>query len=123
MSPSSSTAPNAPELYTGSFNLPSTGETYLDLRNWNFGVVWVNGHNLGRYWDVRADRSLYLPSVWQNPGPNQITILELAAPPKSTEIQGVANMVVESPQKFSPYPHEHSEKSNSTGGGINPNAE
>ena len=65
------------------------------MRNWNFGVVWVNGHNLGRYWDVGADRGLYLPSVWQNQGENQITILELAGPPKGTEIQGCANMVVE----------------------------
>ena len=89
------TPPNTPEIYTGSFNLTDTGETYLDMRNWNFGVVWVNGHNLGRYWNVGADRGLYLPSVWQNQGANQITILELAGPPKSTEIQGAANMVVE----------------------------
>jgi beta-galactosidase len=117
------TSPIAPQIYAGSFNLTETGETYLDMCNWNFGVVWVNGHNLGRYWDVGADRGLYLPSVWQNQGPNQITILELAGPPKSTEIQGAANMVVESPKKYSPYPHKESESPNTAGGGINPNAE
>jgi beta-galactosidase len=125
--PSNQTAatdpPNTPEIYTGSFNLTDTGETYLDMRNWNFGVVWVNGHNLGRYWDVGADRGLYLPSVWQNQGANQITILELAGPPKSTEIQGAANMVVENPKPYSPYPHEESQTPSATGGGISPNAE
>jgi beta-galactosidase len=117
------TSPNAPEIFTGSFNLAETGETYLDMRNWNFGVVWVNGHNLGRYWDVGADRGLYLPSAWQNQGANQITILELAGPPKSTEIQGVANMVIERATPYSPYPHKESTTRSSTTGGINPNAE
>jgi hypothetical protein len=68
-------------------------------------------------------RSPFLPSVWQNQGANQITILELAGPPKSTEIQGMANMVVESPRPYSPYPHEDSQTPSSAHGGINPNAE
>jgi len=105
-SPKSDPAPLAPAIYSGSFNLTYTGETYLDMRNWNFGVVWVNGHNLGRYWDVGADRGLYLPSVWQNRGDNQITILELAGPPKSTEIQGTTNMIVEPYKPFTAYPHK-----------------
>ena len=97
--------PLAPAIYSGTFNLSDTGETYLDMRNWNFGVVWVNGHNLGRYWDVGADRGLYLPSVWQNKGENQITILELAGPPKSTAIQGLTKLVQEPAKRFAPYPH------------------
>jgi beta-galactosidase len=97
--------PLTPQIYSGSFNLADTGETYLDMRNWNFGAVWVNGHNLGRYWDVGADRGLYLPSVWQNKGNNQITILELAGPPKNPEIQGVEKMIVEQAKSFTPYPH------------------
>jgi len=96
--------PLAPAIYSGSFTLANVGEIYLDMRNWNFGVVWVNGHNLGRYWNVGADRSLYLPSVWQNKGDNQIIILELAGPPKSTQIQGVANLIQEPAQPFRPYP-------------------
>jgi beta-galactosidase len=95
----------APAIYTGSFNLTDIGETYLDMRNWHLGVVWVNGHNLGRYWDVGADRGLYLPSVWQTKGENQITILELAGPPKDAEIQGVTNLIQEPAQAFRPYPH------------------
>jgi beta-galactosidase len=97
--------PLAPEIYSGSFALTDTGETYLDMRNWHFGAVWVNGHNLGRYWDVGADRGLYLPSVWQNKGENQITILELGGEPRNAEIQGVPQLVQEEPQPFRPYPH------------------
>jgi beta-galactosidase len=96
---------SAPAIYAGTFTLPGVGETYLDMRNWNFGVVWVNGHNLGRYWDVGADRGLYLPSVWQNQGENQITILELAGPPRSPQIQGVPNLIQEPFKPFRPYPN------------------
>ncbi len=73
------------------------------MRNWNFGAVWINGHNLGRYWNAGADRGLYLPSVWQNQGENQITILELAGPPKIPEIQGVTHLIQEPAQPFRPY--------------------
>jgi beta-galactosidase len=86
-------APTGPMLYTGTFTLPQTGETYLDMRKWHMGVAWVNGHNLGRFWDVGASRSLYLPSVWEKPGQNQITILELGTPPATPQIKGVPNLV------------------------------
>ena len=28
------------------------------------GYVWVNGHNLGRYWDVGPQKRLFCPGVW-----------------------------------------------------------
>jgi beta-galactosidase len=86
-------APTGPTFYTGTFNLRSLGETYLDMTKWHFGVVWVNGHNLGRYWDVGATQAIYLPSSWQKVGANQITVLELGKPPETAQIQGVANMI------------------------------
>jgi beta-galactosidase len=86
---------SAPVMYSGTFNLSETGETYLDMRNWKFGVVWVNGHNLGRFWDVGADRGLYLPSVWQKRGENEITVLELGGQIEKPQIQGVTKLVEE----------------------------
>jgi beta-galactosidase len=58
----------------------------------------VNGHNLGRYWEVGASRSIYLPSPWQKNGENQITVLELGPAPAKTAIAGVTKMV-ETPLK------------------------
>jgi beta-galactosidase len=89
------TSASAPVVYSGTFDLAETGETYLDMRNWKFGVVWVNGHNLGRYWDVGADRGLYLPSVWQNKGTNQITVLELGGAVERPLVSGVTKLVQE----------------------------
>ncbi len=88
---------NGPTFFTATVNISGTGETYLDMSNFHFGVVWVNGHNLGRFWDVGASRCIYLPSVWEKKGENQITVLELGPLPASP-IAGVKNMV-ETPLK------------------------
>ena len=50
-----------PTFYRAKFNIDEPASTFLDMRNWSFGVVWVNGHNLGRYWDRGGLRSLFLP--------------------------------------------------------------
>uniref|UniRef100_A0A8D0RHI5 Beta-galactosidase n=1 Tax=Sus scrofa TaxID=9823 RepID=A0A8D0RHI5_PIG len=36
------------------------------------GVVFVNGYNLGRYWNIGPQETLYLPGVWLNEGINQV---------------------------------------------------
>lgn len=39
-----------PKLYQGQFDLQAVGDTYLDVAEYGKGYIWVNGHNLGRYW-------------------------------------------------------------------------
>lgn len=41
------------------------------------GLVWVNGFNLGRYWNVGPTKTLYLPKTVLKNGKNEIIILEL----------------------------------------------
>jgi beta-galactosidase len=94
---------SGPSLHRGTFTVSAVGETYLDMSKWKFGVVWVNGHNLGRFWDVGASRSLYLPSVWQKQGANEIVVLETGPGPASPQVAGVANMVTTPVKPFSPY--------------------
>lgn len=98
--PSSVPKGGGPAFHRGTFNLRELGETYIDMRNWGFGVVWVNGHNLGRYWDVGACRSLYLPSVWEKKGENEIVILELNQTPKNATVKGATQLIVEPAVKF-----------------------
>ncbi len=66
-----------PAFYSGTFTLDRTGDTYLDMRGWGKGMVSVNGHNLGRYWYIGPQQTLYLPGVWLRRGSNSITVLEL----------------------------------------------
>lgn len=67
---------NRPTLYEGSFNLTKTGDTFLDMRDWGKGIVFVNGINIGRYWSVGPQQTLYLPGCWLKKGKNSILIFE-----------------------------------------------
>jgi len=71
---------NAPVIRRGSFDLPVVGDTYLDMRQWGKGVVWVNGHNVGRYWSVGPQQTLYVPVEWLKTTKNEVVVLELIKP-------------------------------------------
>jgi len=66
----------APFVARGTFDLARVGDTFLDLRAWGKGVVFVNGHNLGRYWHIGPQQTLYCPGVWLKNGRNEICIFE-----------------------------------------------
>ena len=66
----------APAVHRGTFVLSQVGDTFLDLRGWGKGIVFVNGHNLGRYWHIGPQQTLYLPGVWLKKGRNQIVVFE-----------------------------------------------
>jgi len=53
------------------------GDTYLDMRQWGKGVVWVNGHNLGRYWSVGPQQTVYVPMEWLKKTKNEVIVVEL----------------------------------------------
>jgi beta-galactosidase len=69
-----------PVIRKGGFNLDKVGDTYLDMSNWGKGVVWVNGHNLGRYWGIGPQQTLYMPVEWLKKGYNDVEVLELLKP-------------------------------------------
>jgi beta-galactosidase len=62
-------------LSRGEGNLYS--DTYIDVSNYTKGIVWVNGHNLGRYWNIGPQKRLYCPSSWLREGMNEIMIFDL----------------------------------------------
>lgn len=66
----------APVVYRGFFDLSETGNTFLDLRAWGKGIVFVNGHNLGRYWFIGPQQTLYCPGCWLQKGRNEIVVFE-----------------------------------------------
>ena len=53
-----------------------TGDTFLDMSKWGKGIVFVNGHNLGRYWNIGPQQTLYLPGCWLKKGKNTIAVFE-----------------------------------------------
>lgn len=66
--------------YRATFHLDETGDTHLDMRTWGKGFVWVNGHNLGRFWEVGPQQTLFLPGCWLKKGRNEIIVLDIIGP-------------------------------------------
>jgi beta-galactosidase len=78
-------------FFKGKFDLKAAADTYLDLSNFKKGVIWVNGHNLGRYWNVGPQFHLYCPANWLQKGENNVTVFDLHQDAAST-IKGVKTL-------------------------------
>jgi len=84
-----------PAFYQGKFTLSKTGDTFLDMRKWGKGIVFVNGHHLGRYWSVGPQQTLYLPGVWLKKGENEIVVFEQQNDAIQTEITSITTPILE----------------------------
>jgi beta-galactosidase len=78
-------------LFKGSFELDSTADTYLDMSAFKKGYVWVNGHNLGRYWYVGPQQRMYCPAPWLKKGRNEVIVLDLHQR-QAAAIRGVTSL-------------------------------
>ena len=78
-------------FFRGTFELAQPADTYLDLSGYQKGVVWVNGHNLGRYWEIGPQKRLYCPATWLKRGANQIIVFDLHQV-KAAPVAGFAEM-------------------------------
>lgn len=66
----------APLFLKGSFSAASQADCFVHLDGFTKGYVWVNGFNLGRYWNVGPQQSLYLPGALLK-DKNEIIVLEM----------------------------------------------
>ena len=66
-----------PCLYRGELKIEKAADTFLSTALLGKGVVWVNGHLLGRYWNVGPMGSLFVPGAWLHAGNNAVTVLDL----------------------------------------------
>src|SRR5665213_465120 len=93
--PEAGALPNsAPAFWRGTFNLEKAGDTFLDLRGWGKGDLWVNGHCLGRYWNIGPTQTAYAPGCWLHAGENEIVILDLLGP-QQPEIAGLGQPILD----------------------------
>jgi beta-galactosidase GanA len=53
-----------PGFCRGQFVLREVGDTFLDTRGWGKGAAWINGHALGRFWNLGPQQTLYGPASW-----------------------------------------------------------
>ena len=86
--------PSAPAFWRGTFSVKEPGDTFLDMHAWGKGVVWINGHCLGRFWNIGPTQTMYVPGPWLRAGINQVVVLDLVGPQKS-ELSGLAKPVLD----------------------------
>ncbi|XP_006871080.1 PREDICTED: beta-galactosidase-1-like protein 2 [Chrysochloris asiatica] len=69
--------PTFPAFFLSGLSVgPDPSDTFLKLEGWEKGVVFINGQNLGRYWNIGPQETLYLPGTWLDPGLNQVVVFE-----------------------------------------------
>jgi beta-galactosidase len=86
-----------PHFAEGSFTLEKVGDTFLDTRDLGMGAVWVNGHALGRFWDIGPQATLYVPGVWLKKGKNDVVIFELLKNDPQPKLAGLTQPILDAP--------------------------
>ena len=66
-----------PAFYKGSLDVTECFDTFLYLDEWNKGNVWINGFNIGKYWNIGPQKTLYVPGALLNKGANQVVVFDI----------------------------------------------
>lgn len=75
--PINQTESNEPSFYRGQFQVDEPADTFLNMTGWTKGVAYINGFNLGRYWEIGPQDTLYIPAPLLRKGKNEIILFEL----------------------------------------------
>ncbi|MBD2870852.1 beta-galactosidase [Paenibacillus sp. IB182493] len=69
---------NSPAFFRGILQVDEAAkDTFLDMTGWTKGVIFINGFNLGRYWNKGPQSTYYVPAPLLRQGDNEIVIFEL----------------------------------------------
>ncbi len=79
-------AAKSPAFWRGTLQVAAPADTFLDVSTWGKGIVWVNGHCLGRYWNIGPTQTMYIPGPWLKTGANEIIVLDLLGPTAATVV-------------------------------------
>ncbi len=90
--------------YRATFNLRKTGDTFLNLETWGKGQVYVNGHAIGRFWQVGPQQTLYMPGCWLRKGENEIIVTDVLGPTEAA-VEGLTKPIIDKLQVSAPQTH------------------
>ncbi len=93
-----------PGYYKATFNVKKPGDTFIDMSTWGKGLVYVNGHALGRFWEIGPQQALYCPGCWLKKGKNEIVIFDIVGPTAQT-VAGLDHPVIDKLQNEEPPIH------------------
>ncbi|WP_368505680.1 beta-galactosidase family protein [Alkalihalophilus sp. As8PL] len=66
-----------PKFFHGELEVDEVADTFINLEGWTKGNVYVNNTNIGRYWEVGPQKTLFIPGPLLKRGKNRIVVLEL----------------------------------------------
>lgn len=91
-------------VYRGTFNVKKPLDTFLDFQTWGKGLVYVNGHPLGRIWEIGPQQTLYMPGCWLKKGENEIVVFDVVGP-REPKVRGLRQPLLD--QLTTPTPQTH----------------
>ncbi len=65
-----------PGFYRFTLTVDEPADTFLDFEGWGKGCIFVNGFNIGRFWEIGPQKRLYIPAPLLKTGHNEIVIFE-----------------------------------------------
>src|SRR5205085_126576 len=73
-----------PGFWRGHFAIEKPADTFLDVSTWGKGIAWINGHCLGRFWNIGPTQTMFVPGPWLRAGSNEVIIFDLLGPESPT---------------------------------------
>jgi beta-galactosidase len=71
---------------SGEFNLTKTGDAFLDVSALGKGLIWVNGHAVGRFWNIGPQDTLFIPAPWLKQGKNDVLVFDMFPVPGAEKL-------------------------------------
>ena len=68
--------PGMPAFYEFERMVEEPADTFVELEGWGKGCVFLNGFNLGRFWEIGPQKRLYVPGPLLKKGNNQFIVFE-----------------------------------------------
>lgn len=95
-----------PAYYRATFSVDTIADTFLDMESWGKGMVWINGHELGRFWEIGPQQTLYVPGCWLKKGENELIVFDIKGPQKA-EIKGLVKPKLDVLKVAAPLTHRN----------------
>jgi len=65
-----------PIFLKSDFEIKNPKDTFLKLHGCTKGVAYINGFNLGRYWEIGPQQTLYVPGALLRDGKNELIVFD-----------------------------------------------
>ena len=90
--------------YRATFKLNKVGDTFINMENFGKGQVYVNGHAIGRFWQIGPQQTLYMPGCWLKKGENEIIVTDVLGP-KEASVEGLEKPIIDKLNLDGPQTH------------------